>query len=150
METHEQKETDKIELANAAKLAQSLLASQTSDAVHAIQAAAEDALKVTSVQKGNDHDLLIRVDTKLDQLSGDVKSLSDGTASRIACLEADKLDIKDSYPVIYRKGIEDILTDHEFRIRHNSTKITQIVAYGAATLVIFGIIEFLLNIYFKF
>lgn len=40
----------------------------------------------------NDHDLLIRVDTNLQNLTLEVKSLRDNTLSRIASVEAIKLD----------------------------------------------------------
>jgi len=41
-----------------------------------------------------DHDLIIRIESKLDSLTGDVKSISDGVSMRIGALEArvNKLD----------------------------------------------------------
>jgi hypothetical protein len=40
------------------------------------------------LNKLEDHDLLIRVDTKVDQLSLDIKEIKDGTAQRLAVLES--------------------------------------------------------------
>lgn len=36
---------------------------------------------------GSDHDLIIRLDTKFDQMAIDIKELKDGTTARLASLE---------------------------------------------------------------
>ena len=50
--------------------------------------------KINKVEKMNDHDLLIRLDAKVDQLSLDIKSLGEGVSIRIAKIEQ-RLDIVD-------------------------------------------------------
>ena len=42
--------------------------------------------------KPNDHDVLIQVSTKLDDLTRQVRELRDGTITRIIALEKDKAD----------------------------------------------------------
>lgn len=46
-------------------------------------------VKTTTVidQQQNDHDLIIRLDTKFDQMASDIKELKDGTTSRLVELE---------------------------------------------------------------
>jgi len=39
---------------------------------------------MTKPNAQNDHDLLIRVDTKVDSLKDDIKDIKDGTATKIA------------------------------------------------------------------
>lgn len=70
-----------------------------------------------------DHNLLIKLDTKVDALKEDIKMLNDGTNSKIE--------------------------DHETRIRSNEKNITKILTWGTAAISVLGIIEFLLNRYFK-
>jgi MoxR-like ATPase len=152
METHEQNDIER---------AKHMIAAAARDAVDTIASAAAQAVKVTSLQNSNDHDAFIdlvgsvrhideKFTEKFAEIRDDIKEIKDGTASRIACLEAEKLDVKDSYPLVYRKGVEDTLNAHELMIADHSHKITQILAYGSAMLVGMAIIEFLVNIYFKF
>jgi hypothetical protein len=102
-------------------------------AKHTIALAAEDAVRTIAVAastanstKGNDHDLLLRVDTKLDLLTTTVNQLQDGTAKRISTLEAEKLNVNDSYPVLYKKGVDDKLADHEVRLGKLETFNTRV------------------------
>lgn len=67
----------------------------------------------------DDHNLLIRLDTKVDALKADIAVLSDGTTVKI--------------------------NDHESRIRANEKSITQIMTWGSALIVVIGIAEFFLN-----
>jgi hypothetical protein len=70
-----------------------------------------------------DHDLLQRLDTKVDALKDDIKSLSSGFSEK--------------------------MNDHENRIRDNEKNITKIVTWGSALTVMIGIGEFLLLHYWK-
>lgn len=83
-------------------------------------------------------------DLKTD-LKADIKDIKDGTTSRIEILERTKLNTCDSYPVLYKEGVEKQLKDHETRIRFNETNITRIVTIGGALLILVGVIEFLIN-----
>jgi hypothetical protein len=46
-------------------------------------------------QQSADHDLLIRLDQKMNTLSLDIKELKDNTASRVAALELEKANQKE-------------------------------------------------------
>ena len=143
------KKTSTIEaeekIAQATKDAGTLLAKQAEDAIKVIAAAAAEALKVQNVKTEGDHDLIIKLDTKMDALSVDIKDLKEGTAERIANLELQKLNIQDSYPVLYKAGVEKMFDDHENRIRINTGRITQIMTWGAALMVMLGIAEFIIS-----
>lgn len=69
----------------------------------------------------DDHNLLIKLDTKVDALKDDIKMLSDGTSTKI--------------------------NDHETRLRANEASITKILTWGTASIVILGVAEFILNQY---
>ena len=113
------------ELAAAAKDAQSLLASQASDALKVISDAAAKQLEITATQSKGDHDFMLTfsaiVNTKLDQLFSAVKEVTTNTTGKILALEQGKLDKCDSYPIRYQKEVEEISTDHEKRIRSLSS-----------------------------
>lgn len=64
-----------------------------------------------------DHDLLIRVDEKVDLLILRMQSLEDNNAKRIDALEKEKLNVRDSYPYLYKTIVEKSLDDHETRLR---------------------------------
>ena len=66
----------------------------TSDAIHSLAKAAEDAkavvaaaaaeaLKVTATRGAGDHDLLIELRTMMSGVKADIKELKDGTANKI-------------------------------------------------------------------
>lgn len=67
--------------------------------------------------KPTDHDLLVKLSVQVEQLIKDVKELKDTTTKRVDSLELEKLNIKDSYPVLYKEGVEAQLNDHEGRMR---------------------------------
>lgn len=68
-------------------------------------------------RQNNDHDLLIRVDQKVDALSDDIKELKDGTATRLSHLEDDHVTRKE-------------FGDHEKRLRFAERYI-----YGAIAII---------------
>lgn len=143
MDTHQQIE-------QSAAQAVKVIAQAAEAATKTIATAAAEAVKVTNAKTDGDHDAIVEIKTMQQVMLSEIREIKDGTASRIACLEAEKLDVKDSYPVIYRKSVEDALEDHEKRIRHNSTTITRIVSFGTAAMIALGVIEFLVSNYLKF
>lgn len=66
-----------IELDGAIEDAKRVLASAAQDAAHAIAVAASDALKVKTETTNTDHDLLTRLDEKVNQLIISMKLLAD-------------------------------------------------------------------------
>jgi UDP-N-acetylmuramyl pentapeptide synthase len=77
----------KAEIAQATKDAGVLLAKQAEDAMKVIATAAAEALKVTNLQTSGDHDLIIKLDTKMDALKTDIQDLKDGTTNKLASHE---------------------------------------------------------------
>lgn len=71
-------------LAGAADKATTALASAAKDANILLASNASEAAKITSKPAGEDHDLLIRLETKLENLRTDIKDLKDGTNDKIA------------------------------------------------------------------
>lgn len=63
----------------------------------------------------NDHDLLIRVDTKLESLTHEVRLMRDGAAERLNYVELNKLNIKIFEE--YKEEVEEREKDHEVRMR---------------------------------
>jgi hypothetical protein len=121
------------------------IATAASDAIKVISAAAAEAVKVASKQDGSDHDLIIKLDTKMDSLSDQIRDLKDSNTRRIDSLEKEKLNTCDSYPVLYREGVEKTLADHESRIRVNTGRIIVICTVGSAVLIIMNVIMFIVN-----
>ena len=119
-------------------------------AKHTIAMAAEDATRTIAAaaaaaansKSGSDHDLIIRLDTKMDGLSDQITKLDSGTSARITNLENEKLNINDSYPMLYKKRVDDNFLDHETRIRSNEINITRILTWGSILLVLLGVAEF--------
>jgi len=147
----------KQSLADAANDAVRLIAEATGKATAAIASAAQDAVKLLASDasqaakvvadkadnighSGNrDHDLLVILDTKMEGLKCDIKDLKDGTSRRIETLELEKLNAKESYPVLYKKPVDDQLGDHEKRIRDNEKNINRIVTVGSVLVVVLNI-----------
>jgi hypothetical protein len=138
-------------IAEAALSATKLLADQAAEAATKLLADPE-AAKIVHVKGANDHDTLItlvsamaHLDTKFDDkfkdLKGDIKDLKDGTTKRIDDLESNKLNTVDSYATLYKTGVEKTSDDHEKRIRSSENKITKILTWGSAIIVLLGILE---------
>ena len=155
----------KEDLEHAARAAVDLIADASAKAVDAIAQAASAAAKVVSVDAGQakalvdtsfqhprqteDHDLLVALATKMDRVILDIKALGDNTSVRISSLEQNKLDVKDAYPKLYKDNVEGELKDHEGRIRDNEKRITQILTWGSAIVVLIGLLEFFLGRFWK-
>jgi hypothetical protein len=138
----------KNDIALSADSAVKVIANAANEASKTIASAAAEALKVSNTQKNNDHDLIIEIKTIQQTMLSEIREIKDGTAKRISDLEACKLDIKDSYPVLYKEGVEKALKDHEDRLRLNETHVTRIMTWGTAALVLIGILEFVIGKYF--
>lgn len=102
-------------IAVAADKASSAIASALLDANKLVASQAASAAKVVDVAHGNDHDLIIKLDTKMDGLSDQIKKLDDNSTRRINTLEVEKLNCKDSYATIYKKDVDDRLDAIEAR-----------------------------------
>lgn len=105
-----------------------------------------------------DHDLLIELKTSLNFIRGDIKELKDNLASRVTALEVDKIGRFEASKM--QEESLTVHTDHEKRIRdiekdadtldkRQSNFQTKVVTWGAAAIVVIGIVEFGLSIYFK-
>lgn len=92
-----------------------------------------------------DHDLLIELKSKMDDLKIDIRDIKDNTSARLAAVEEKKLNIADSYPVLYKAALEKTLTDQETRLRSAEHSITQIITYGSALMILLGIVQFVIG-----
>ena len=114
-----------------------VIAAAASEAAHTVANAAAEAVKVSNVKGADDHDLLVVLNTKMEDLKTDIQDLKDGTSARITTLENEKLNIRDSYPVLYKKDIDEKMADHEKRmkaIESSDTKLTVMLGIGIAIL----------------
>lgn len=140
-------------LSDASSKQLALIAEAALNATRLLAVQAAEAEKVKNIKGADDHDfwLTFSAETKirLEAISSDIKELKDGTETRISTLETEKLNIRDSYPVLYKVGIEKSIQDHEDRIRVNTGRITQIMTWGSAAIVVLGIAEFILNLLIK-
>lgn len=71
-------------ISDAAQKATEVISTAALNASKLLASNAAEAVKVSSVKDGNDHDLLQRLDQKVDSLKDDIKDLKDGTSSKIA------------------------------------------------------------------
>lgn len=121
----------------AAADALKVIAQAAGEATKVIASAANEAVKVKENQNSVDHDALIELKTLMIGLKEDIKELTDGTSRRIAFLENNKLDTKDSYPVLYKAEVDKRITDHEVRINAmetSHTRVTVLLSIGIGIL----------------
>ena len=111
------------------------IASAAKEALKVIADAAATALNVAKTAIGNDHDLLQRLDTKVDQIQSDVTDLKKDKNNSV--------DQKEHFEVV------KCVNDHETRIRSNEKSITKIMTFGTIAVVLIGIIEFFINLYIR-
>ena len=64
-------------------------------------------------------------------------------------LEANKLNVADSYAILYKNDVEKNQLDHENRIRINETNITKIMTWGSIAILLIGAAETILVHVFK-
>lgn len=131
-------------IATAAESATKLLASSAQSATKLLASNATEALRVSNTKHDDDHDILVVLKSKMDDLKSDIKDLKDNTTKRVDTLESTKLNTQDSYAVLYKKDVDASKLDHENRIRANETSITKIMTYGSGGILLLGIIEFLI------
>ena len=143
-------------IANAAEKAAQTISNSAMAATRVVADDAEHASRMLNIKNtagGSDHDFLLtfsaEVKTKLNQIGDDIKELKTGTSSRISALETDKLNIKDSYPVLYKEAMETKVSDHELRIRSNERNIIRIMTFGTVIMLLIGVAEVLLSIFIK-
>jgi hypothetical protein len=80
------------------------LAIAVEDAKKVIANATAEALRVSRVAISNDHDLLIRIETKLQQVISDVNDIKTNTVARI-----DKIEVDYVTRVDHEKVVNDIV-----------------------------------------
>ncbi len=136
-------------IANAAESAAKLIANNAESAAKVVANAEAAALRVANVKGPDDHDLLIRIETRMEGLKADIKELKDGTSKRIDELEVGKLDSHDSYTALYKDSIDTIHKDFEDRIRSNEKNIIRIMTFGTLLVLLAGVVEVFLNLLIK-
>jgi len=133
----------KKDIEQAAADAVKVIAAAASEAARTVANAAAEAVKVSNVKGADDHDLLVVLNTKMEDLKTDIQDLKDGTSTRIATLENEKLNIRDSYPILYKKDVDTKFIDHEKRIKtieSLNTKLSVMLGIGI------GILSFLVSL----
>jgi hypothetical protein len=78
----------KINIELAAEQAVAVIANAADAAAKVISSSAAEAVKVVNTQNSLDHDLLIRIETRMESLRTDIKELKDGTTCKIDDHEA--------------------------------------------------------------
>ncbi len=128
-------------IANAAEAATKLLASSAESATKLLASNASDALKISSQRDDADHDILVVLKSKMEDLKNDIRDLKDNTSKRVDALEHEKLSVSESYASLYKTDVEKHQLDHETRIRDNEKNITKILTYGSIVLVVIGVVQ---------
>jgi len=82
-----------------------------------------------------DHDLLTKLDTKVDQIQSDVTDLKKQSNSSVTQAQFSE--------------VVRIQADHESRTRALESSVTKILTWGTSIMIIIGVGEALLQIYFK-
>lgn len=121
-------------ISDAAAKATSVIAQAAETAAKVVSNNAEVQAKVIALptlQETNDHNLLIKLDTKVDNIQQDLTSLKNQHNGYV---------IKPEFIEVVR-----IQADHETRTRVLERSTTQIVTWGSALVVFVGIVEFLIN-----
>lgn len=86
---------------------------------------------IPAIITSGDHDLLTKLDTKVDQIQADVTVLKNQDKNNITQTQ--------------HQDLCDKAEDHETRIRNNESNITKILTWGSALILIIGIAEFVIN-----
>lgn len=106
-------------------------------------------LPLAPINNSMDHDLLTTLCVKVDALKDDIKQLKDGTSDKIKDLENTKLNIKDSYPYLYKKDIDTAIEKLEIQSEKNSTNITRVLTFGSVIIVLISIAQIFVSLWFK-
>jgi hypothetical protein len=97
----------------------------------------EERRQAVLQQQSLDHDLLIRLDQKMNTLSTDIKELKDNTAARVAALELEKANQKE-------------LDALQKLAQSNANRITKLENYYTRIAAITGAALIAIELYFKF
>lgn len=89
--------------------------------------------------KDNDHDILIRVETKLESLTDEVRLMRDGTKEQITTLFATKLD-KKTYEA-ESKNTSDAIEKHDRQIG----RLTWLVYIGVGIILTLQFVALIVN-----
>jgi hypothetical protein len=122
-------------ISTAAQEAVRTISAAAAEAKAVVNVNAADAARVLATTNSGDHDLLQRVDTKVDAL----------------IITVDKISLRDNLFVTQTEHNEviKVTTDHETRIRIIETNVTRIVTWGTALVIFVGILEFLIRQFVK-
>ena len=100
-----------------------------------------------------DHDLLtsFRSESLVEfrTIKEAIKELTDGTSKRIADLEMDKLNCKESYQSLYKASVDKAIEDLQADVKSQGTAVTRLWAYGTALIFVVGIVEFFISNFVK-
>lgn len=97
--------------------------------------------------RSEDHDLLVRLDTRMEDMQKAMQELRDSTAVRLTNVENNKIDRTE----VNRLQSESLAvhTDHEARISAIEVKTasfqSKVTTWGLAGIAALGIVEFVLN-----
>lgn len=131
-------EQAKVDIERAAGGAVRVIADAAQEAAKVVASAASEAMRLVNAKSlvgANDHDILIELKTRMEDLKNAVKAISD----------RDELHITKAEFLEHLKAD----ADHEIRIRKNTDDITKIVTWGTALLVFLAFLEFLVNHFVK-
>lgn len=120
-------------LANAASDATRLIANATMEAAKVVANTAAATAKVVDTKTSGDHDLLTKLDTKVDQIQADVTVLKNQDKQNITQVQHQDLCSKTD--------------DHEGRLRLLEQATTRILTWGTAGVLALGVLEFIINKY---
>lgn len=87
------------------------------------------------------------VKLNFQQVKDAINALSDGTASRIAALENEKLNARDSYASLYKAAVDEAIKDLKAVSTNNSTWITRGLTGGSVIVFLLGILQFIVGKY---
>jgi di/tripeptidase len=163
---------------NAASEAVKAISAAAGEAVKAIASAANEARLVLNTNaseaakaliarnsaEGSDHDVLIRLvgavanldknlSEKFAALKLDIKEITGNLSSRIDTLERNKLDIKESYPILYKNEDEKVRIEHTKRLEKLEDKILDFplikkLVFGAAGVILLSFLSTIIYIGF--
>lgn len=137
-------------IAAAADKASSAIASAARDAATLLASQASSAAKVVDVKQGNDHDLLLEVKTIQNIMLLELREIKTGTSQRISELQQQKLDIEDSYPVVYKAGVDNSILCYGKQIAElEVSKIRITVLMGIASVIMSTLITLVVYHMFK-
>ena len=128
-------------IAQAAAAASQSVAEAASNAAKVVADAAAVSVKVLNLKSADDHDLLIELKTRMENLKDDIKDIKDKTTQRIQNLENYKID-KEEFDEL-RKGIIIPLKDRVRALESRTSNYTITLSlFTAAVISMMGLILF--------